>query len=66
MVVLFCWNLSRLSFDSFLGHVVDLDLLLCRSAFKLEHADLFLCLTFTQRQMKNMIIEKGNELFFGL
>ena len=43
--MLFDWSLSRLAF---LGQVVDLDLRLC-TGFDSEHADLFLCLIFTQR-----------------
>ena len=42
--VLFDWNLSRLPF---LRQVVNLDLLLC-AGFNSEHADLFLCLFFSE------------------
>ena len=42
------WNPSSCPF---LRHVVDLDVLLCRG-FNLEHANLFLCLVYTQRPMK--------------
>ena len=55
--VLFDWSLSRLAF---LGQVVDLDLLLC-TGFDSEHADLFLCLIFTQRPMIDRKIMRSNE-----
>ena len=47
VAVLFDSNLSRCPF---LGHVIDLDPLLC-TGFDLEHAVLFLCHIFTQRPM---------------
>ena len=43
-VALFYWNLSR---RPFLEQMVNLDPLLC-TALDWEHADLFLCLIFTQ------------------
>ena len=43
-----CWNPSSCPF---LRHLVDLDVLLFRG-FNLEHANLFLCLVYTQRPMK--------------
>ena len=53
VAVLFDSNLSRLPF---LGQVVDM---LC-TGFNLEHADLFLCHIFTQRQMNHLEIELNN------
>ena len=54
VTVLFDSNLSR---RPFLGHVVDLDLLLC--------TDLFLCHISTQRPMTDRKIERSDERGFG-
>ena len=61
VAVLFDSNLSR---RSFLGQVVDLDLLLC-AGFYLEHAILFLSHIFTQRPMTDRKIERRNGFGFG-
>ena len=59
--MLFDSNLSR---RSFLGQVVDLDLLLC-TGFDSEHAVLFLCHIFTQRPMNDRKIERSDGRGFG-
>ena len=61
MAVLFYWNLSK---RSFLGQVVNLDLLLC-AGFDLEQAVLILCYIFTQRLMNDRKIERGDGRGFG-
>ena len=53
--MLFNLNLSR---RSFLGQVIDTDLLLC-TGFDLEHEVLFLCHVFAQRQMNDRKIERS-------
>ena len=54
--VLFNWNLSR---HSFLGQVIDLDLLFC-TRFNMKHVDLFLCLILTQGPTNDQKIERSN------
>ena len=61
VAMLFFWSLSRLPF---LRQVIDLDLLLF-TAFNLEHVDLFLCPTFTQRPMNDKKIELNKEHIVG-
>ena len=53
MAGLLGWNLSR---HPFLGHVVDLDLLIC-TGFDSEHEDLFLYLVFIQRPVRWMRVD---------
>ena len=52
MAVLFNLNLSR---SLFLEQVVYLDLLLCKG-FYLQHADLFLCFSFTNQMIERLSI----------
>ena len=61
VAVLFDSNLSR---HPFLGHVVDLDLLLC-TGFHLEQVVLFLCHIFTQRPMTDRKNKHSNGHCFG-
>ena len=62
VAVLFLWKLSS---GPFLGHVVNLDLLLCTRLY-LEHADLFLCVDFAQRPMNVWENKLSTESNFGL
>ena len=59
--MLFNSNLSR---RPFLGHVVNLDLLLC-TGFDSEHVVLFLCHIFTQRPVNDRKIEQSDGRGFG-
>ena len=48
-----------------LGQMFNLNLLLC-TGFSLEHADLFICLVFTERPMNNCKIQRSYERCFGM
>ena len=58
--MLFAWNLSRRTFQDFLGQVLGLDLLLC-TRIDSEHVFLFLCPIFTQRPTNDQKIERSDE-----
>ena len=58
-----CYSIRPFT-EALLGQVVDLDLLLC-TGFNSEHAVLFLCHIFTQRQMADRKIERSDGRCFG-